>query len=127
MRRGGGRAGAQGSQGQPLGADDFSRSHQAPLRAGLQQRFSDLTVSGSRGRPHRHPCPLDVRKFTKVWGVGGWISLPSCRQWVQGLVADKATAFWEPKLSNYSQGSLCHGLKALNTRITLGRGDTEFG
>ena len=39
--------------------------------------------------------------------VGGWISLQSCRQWVQGLLADKATAFWEPKLWNYSQGCLC--------------------
>ena len=55
-------------------------------------------------------------------GWGGWISLQSCRQWVQGLVADKATAFWEPKLSNYSQGSLCHGLKALITSITWGGG-----
>lgn len=46
---------------------------------------------------------------------------------VQGLVADKATAFWEPKLCNYSQGSPCHGLKALNTRITLGGGIQNLG
>ena len=52
----------------------------------------------------------------------GWISLQSCLQWVQGLLADKA-AFWEPKLWNYLQGCLCQGLKArLNTRTTLGGG-----
>jgi len=57
--------------------------------------------------------------------VGG-ISLQSCRQWVQGLLADKA-AFWEPKLWNYSQGCLGQGLKArLNTRTSLGGGDTKF-
>lgn len=53
---------------------------------------------------------------------GGGISLQNCRQWVQGLLADKA-AFWEPKLWNYSQGCLCQGLKArLNTRTSLGGG-----
>ena len=67
---------------------------------------------------HPHSCP---RSWTSeclpkcvcvcvcvcVCAVGGWISLQSCRQWVQGLLADKATAFWEPKLWNYSQGCLC--------------------
>lgn len=57
----------------------------------------------------------------------GGISLQSCRQWVQGLLADKA-AFWEPKLWNYSQGCLGQGLKArLNTRTSLGGGIQNFG
>lgn len=84
---------------------------------------------------HPHPCPRSWTSecLPKCVCVRGWecvcvggISLQSCRQWVQGLLADKA-AFWEPKLWNYSQGCLGQGLKArLNTRTSLGGGDTKF-
>lgn len=52
--------------------------------------------------------------------------LQSCSKWVEELLADQVTVFWEPRLWNYSQGSLCQELKArLNTRTTLA--DTKFG
>lgn len=70
MRSGGGRAhGAR--RGRRL-----QQQHQAPLRTGFQESFSDLTVSGSTSPASSPPLPrlLDIRLFTKVC-VGGAGSL----------------------------------------------------
>lgn len=127
MRSGGGRAhGAR--RGRPAGQTTSTAASGAPPYwvSGEFLGPDSLRQHEPGLIPTLAPAPGHPTVYQSVCR-GGWISLQSCRQWVQGLVADKATAFWEPKLCNYSQGSPCHGLKALNTRITLGGGDTKSG